>query len=151
MNTKKYIHVNLPRRSGRIVKLNDKVCTTFIASRSSRNKTHINQLPSEILLKIFSYIDISELFKNVRCVCRRWKLLALVPTLWKSIDVDNSIPSSILELWIRNSSLLNSFSAQNRNDLNFIFELVNSKIKISIEFLLLTKLLCFRFHVIVKC
>lgn len=122
---KRPIYVTLPRKSSRIIKFRSlKYQTSFQHKRSSRNKTHVNQLPSEVLLNIFSYLNTKELFCNVRCVCRRWRELAVAPILWKDIEADNSVPKEILETWIRKSSLLNSFSVKDRNDTNIILELV---------------------------
>lgn len=82
-------------------------------------------LPEEILIYIFSFLNHEELYKNVRCVCKRWYCLVSTPTLWKSITVDKHIPTEVLCKWIEHSPLLEEISFVNRNDMNTVAERVS--------------------------
>lgn len=90
-------------------------------------KTHttINDLPNEILLKILSYISQSELYYNVKRVCRRWNNIATDSALWKSIRAPEEIPTEVLVEWIKRSTLLTDLSIINRNDANLITDVAS--------------------------
>lgn len=47
---------------------------------------NINDIPSELLLHILSYVPQSDLFTNIDQVCDLWKQLAFTSCLWKHVD-----------------------------------------------------------------
>lgn len=88
------------------------------------------KLPDETLIEIFSYMTHIELYKSVRCVCRRWSLLASSSQLWKNIFVKNEIiPSQVLFKWLEHSSLLEQLVVKGREDINKITEKVSKHCK----------------------
>lgn len=69
----------------------------------TRSKAYnINQLPTEIILKIFSYLEPSELYWNARLVCSNWYKLTRYPSLWTTIKVgsEREIDTEILLIWL---------------------------------------------------
>jgi len=46
----------------------------------------INDLPDEIILKIFSYFEPEDLCLNTAKVCKRWNVLAKDVVLWKRLS-----------------------------------------------------------------
>jgi hypothetical protein len=61
--------------------------------------TSINDMPNEILLKIFSNIGPEELCLNIAEVCKKWNLLAKDTALWKtfSYSCDDDSDINIIE------------------------------------------------------
>jgi hypothetical protein len=53
-------------------------------------------LPNELLCKIFSYINIENLMKNVQFLNKRHSRLVLSPLLWKSKGLQEKIPKDLL-------------------------------------------------------
>jgi len=47
---------------------------------------NINDIPSELLLHIFSYLPQRDLFITTDQVCQYWRHLCLSPPLWKNIE-----------------------------------------------------------------
>lgn len=47
---------------------------------------HINCLPDEIILKIFSYLSARTISKTVLPVCKKWYKLGNDPVLWKKLE-----------------------------------------------------------------
>lgn len=125
--------VTLPRRSKRTRSKDSNAPskTPFVPFKRFRpGGVTIASLPSETLFNIFSYLKPSELFYNIRPVCRRWRELAMCPILWRRIEVINSnIPTSVLLQWLKSARLLKSFSATNRHDINVILESVSQNCK----------------------
>lgn len=56
---------------------------TFVSDRQTSN--YINKIPNEILLKIFSFLSVSEKFKTAQ-VCRKWNKLIYDPSNWNCLD-----------------------------------------------------------------
>lgn len=126
------VHVCLPRRTKRHAKFTSKESYwNFIKRKPSKSCTHIDSLPDEVLLKVFSHFDTKELYCVIRAVCRRWRVLAMSPILWKEIEVKNEVPTSTLTFWIRTSPLLKHFSVQDRNDTDIIIEQVKYQWKLN--------------------
>ncbi|CAG9765395.1 unnamed protein product [Ceutorhynchus assimilis] len=82
-------------------------------------------LPNEIMIKIFSLLPHEDLFRNIRCVNKRWYNLTKAPTLWRIISADRKVPSSILRKWIRHSPLLKEISFFNRDDMDVLIEYIS--------------------------
>lgn len=81
---------------------------------------YTNLVPNEIWVYIFSYISQEELYKTLRSVSKRWRLLVSSSVLWTKITADSSIPSSILCTWIERSPLLKQLRLKGRSDLNLL-------------------------------
>ncbi|KAK9508837.1 hypothetical protein O3M35_006298 [Rhynocoris fuscipes] len=56
------------------------------SKRSTRTISHIERLTDDALLKVFQWLDSSELVVCAR-VCRRWETLAWDPSLWTSLTL----------------------------------------------------------------
>lgn len=62
------------------------------------SKCWINDLPEEIILKIFSYLSLGSLIHTIPQVCKRWEVLALDWSLWKSVEnvtIKNMVISTV--------------------------------------------------------
>lgn len=90
--------------------------------KRSSNVSYIQALPNEILLHIFSYLNIHDLYYNVRLVCRRWHHLSMLSSSWKRISVGNNISRHVLNNWIRFSPVIRHIQISDRTDVNFILE-----------------------------
>lgn len=53
----------------------------------SPEQSHINQLPSSILLKVFSHLSVKERCLGASLVCKYWRDLCLDFQFWKQIDL----------------------------------------------------------------
>ncbi len=47
---------------------------------------HINCLPEEILIKIFSNLPARDIIRSVLPVCKKWYKLGYDPVLWKRLE-----------------------------------------------------------------
>ncbi|KAJ4436089.1 hypothetical protein ANN_18716 [Periplaneta americana] len=54
----------------------------------SRCNYNIDRLPNELLILIFSYLDVRELSASVALVCKLWYELAQSPVLWRRLRFD---------------------------------------------------------------
>ena len=61
---------------------------------------HFNQLPNEIILKIFQYFDISDLDHQIGKVCQRWELLS------EDASIRTSLNMKIFNKYLQESSKL---------------------------------------------
>ncbi|XP_060523825.1 uncharacterized protein LOC132700486 [Cylas formicarius] len=95
-----------------------------MCTRAKRRRLEDNslQLPDELLVLIFARLDHTELYQNVRLVCKRWFLLASTPTLWTRIAADPATPTGTVCRWIRTSRLLNQVRFRGRNDANALVD-----------------------------
>lgn len=83
---------------------------------------HTTTLPDEILVYIFSFQTLEQLYRSTRCVCKRWYVLASSPLLWKRISVENEVPSDTLCGWIERSPLLKELTLKGRSDIDLVTE-----------------------------
>lgn len=58
-----------------------------IKSSENTDTSHINQLPSSILLKVFSHLSVRERCLAASLVCKYWRDLCLDFQFWKQIDL----------------------------------------------------------------
>ncbi|XP_008201489.1 uncharacterized protein LOC103315199 isoform X1 [Tribolium castaneum] len=96
-----------------------------IERKRLRNFDYIAALPDELLLYIFSYLDVKDLYYNVRLVCRKWRRIAMLSSAWKSIMAGNEVPTHVLHNWIQSSPVIKHFRISNRNDADVILEAVS--------------------------
>ena len=61
----------------------------------------VTTLPQEMLMKIFSLLSRSDLY-NVLLVCRKWRMVAESPWLWRRMEV------VVGQIKVTNMNLLNS-------------------------------------------
>lgn len=100
--------VTLQNRSDQKI-LND-IAVTDLESKDS--KRAFNSLPSEILLKIFSFFTQRELCRYIAPVCSMWFQLAKDPTLWSVIsaadygDVRSELLIDVIVSWCKQLSSL---------------------------------------------
>lgn len=68
----------------------------------------LDELPDELVVKIFSYLTTKELCQHVARVCRKWRQISLDHSLWKILDFSSySKLSNLNLLWvIRRAPLL---------------------------------------------
>lgn len=52
---------------------------------------HVNELPDEVLLYVFSFLSVEEVCRSVAPVCRTWRDLAADPSLWTSFAFQYSV------------------------------------------------------------
>lgn len=98
---------------------------------------HAALLPDEMLLHIFSFLDVRDLYYSVRGVCKRWYRMSMLSTCWRNITVDSQVPTKVLQNWIQYSPIIRHIHMSNRNDVDIILEAMvkySSRLKsISIE------------------
>lgn len=61
------------------------------------SRCSINDLPEEIILKIFGYLSLGSLVHTVPQVCKKWEVLALDWSLWKRVEnvtIENMVIST---------------------------------------------------------
>ncbi|XP_069132139.1 F-box/LRR-repeat protein 2-like [Argopecten irradians] len=82
--------------------------------------SNFDMVPNEILLKIFSYLEVLELCRRISPVCRRWRKLAYDPSLWYLLDLNwNPRLSSVDLCWIiRRLGCIRKLQLQNRQVLS---------------------------------
>ena len=72
---------------------------SMVAEELMRRGLHINCLPEEILIKIFSNLAARDIIRSVLPVCRLWYKLGYDPVLWKSLEFsyrsEHSCPNMI--------------------------------------------------------
>lgn len=68
---------------------------TAEAGENSENKRlsgcHVNELPAEVLLHVFSFLSVEEICRSVAPVCRAWRDFAADPSLWTSLVFQKSV------------------------------------------------------------
>ena len=72
----------------------------FFAGERS-NTMDINDIPPEVLTKIFSYLPQLDLLKTINTVCQYWNEVAFSCSLWKTIDVTYSTDNE-LDIYLQN-------------------------------------------------
>ena len=91
---------------------------SMVAEELMRRGLHINCLPEEILIKIFSNLAARDIIRSVLPVCRLWYKLGYDPVLWKSLEFsyrsEHSCPNMIRTVTQRYDELnaLESFIQQ---------------------------------------
>lgn len=82
----------------------------MVAEELMRRGLHINCLPEEILIKIFSNLAARDIIRSVLPVCRLWYKLGYDPVLWKSLEFsyrsEHSCPNmirTVTQRWDRRS------------------------------------------------
>lgn len=99
--------------------------------------TQISDLPEEILLHIFSFLNVRDLYSNVRLVCLKWQRLSKVASSWKTVTVGSKLPTQELHNWIQFSPNIRHLKINNRLDTDLILEAVSKHLSnlesISIE------------------
>ena len=94
---------------------------------------NINDIPSELLLHIFSYLPQGDLFITIDKVCKYWRHLCLSPPLWKNIDYSTTygelsnayehllqINSYVRKFTINPSSMIKLFKSRRKIKLQFL-------------------------------
>jgi hypothetical protein len=61
----------------------------------------INDLPSEVLTKIFSYLPQLDLLTTINTVCHHWNKAAFSRSLWKTININYSTDDK-LDIYLQN-------------------------------------------------
>ncbi|RZF42603.1 hypothetical protein LSTR_LSTR001398 [Laodelphax striatellus] len=87
----------------------------------------INELPEELLLKIFSQLDILDISLNVVNVCHQWRQLAMNESLWRKLKFvcTNSMESYRIGAYLQRMPLLQRVQLQWRTDVDVIMSIVS--------------------------
>ncbi len=64
---------------------------TLMVPASQSISASIDNLPDEILLKIFSYVNFAEIFKGAAQVSKKWNTLVYDKSNWKRLNFSNWI------------------------------------------------------------
>ncbi|KAL5288966.1 FBXL7 family protein [Megaselia abdita] len=100
--------------------------TLILKERKAACNLKINDLPDDLLLYIFKYIDNSSEILQLGRVCRRWYILSWHPILWNTIKLkgdvetdfalklifDNVNTDYIQQICVTNNSQLTSYGAE---------------------------------------
>lgn len=96
-----------------------------VKTKRFRTFSYIEALPNEILLQIFSYLSVNDLYYNVRRVCSRWQQLSMLSPSWRRVSAGNNIPTEDLHNWIQFSPVIRHIQISDRTDADFILEAVS--------------------------
>ncbi|XP_018329211.1 uncharacterized protein LOC108739697 [Agrilus planipennis] len=87
---------------------------------SPSNTLHFSDIPDEVMVKIFSYFSIFELYYTIRLVCERWHGLAMDYKLWKVISIPDDTPFDDVRLWLKSALKLKYLTIYYRTDIEKI-------------------------------
>lgn len=82
-------------------------------------------LPDEMLLHIFSFLTVEDLYFNIRHVCQRWCRLSKVASSWKTLVADDKFSSHVLLDCIKFSPVIKHIQICNRYDADIILNAVS--------------------------
>lgn len=97
--------------------------------KRSRNISNLVSLPKEILLYIFSYLSIEDLFFSVRSVCQRFYQTAKFAASWQDVIAENKLSTSNLVGMFKFSPIIKNISISNRNDADQILCAISKNLK----------------------
>ncbi|KAG0718073.1 F-box/LRR-repeat protein 2 [Chionoecetes opilio] len=88
------------------------------AAEETSTQCHINSVPREILLYIFSFLSVQELGRSVGPVCVAWRFLARDPTLWTRLvfSFQNRVDGECVKELLASAPLLLTLELQSRED-----------------------------------
>lgn len=87
--------------------------------------TTISYLPDELLLLIFSYLNVPELHSIVIPVCRKWAQVASTSCLWHTVKVGPDVPTETVIKWLETAGYkLKTLKIKRRNDAEEILKKV---------------------------
>lgn len=86
----------------------------------------IEDLPVEIIIKIFSYLSLEDLYKNVRFVNYNWWCTASSPCLWTIIKAGPDISTNMLSNWLDMAPRLKTLVIDFRVDAGVILSKVSA-------------------------
>ena len=75
-------------------------------SEINSESTSLNDLPDEIVLKIFSHFGPKDLCYSIAKVCERWNVLAKDVVLWKKLSYKCDCSSDSHIIQVRRTALL---------------------------------------------
>nr|CAD7402294.1 unnamed protein product [Timema cristinae] len=86
----------------------------------------VNHLPNEMLLKIFSLLDIEDICYSTRYVCKRWNVISNDETLWKNFEFvcTKNMTLGYIYKMLRSARLLRAVVLQWRLDTAGILEVL---------------------------
>ncbi|XP_054270784.1 F-box/LRR-repeat protein 2-like isoform X1 [Macrosteles quadrilineatus] len=82
----------------------------------------VNSLPNEILLEVFSYLDVYDISISVMYVCKRWNIVARDSMLWNNLvfKVDGTMSPSKFKGIVHHLKFLKHVTLRSRKDTNDI-------------------------------
>ncbi|KAF2893124.1 hypothetical protein ILUMI_13051 [Ignelater luminosus] len=92
-------------------------------------KSHINNLPDEVLVKVFELLPKRDILSSVTLVCTRWNNLSKDRVIWDSIYVNETASMQDVYDWIAVAPKLKYFTAENRNDADRILVRLSKQCK----------------------
>jgi hypothetical protein len=98
--------------------------TTYPERNLHDSQVDITDLPSELMLEIFSGLSVRDLCQCVAPVCKEWSILARHPSLWKELSFGKGISKSNVLKILRESPLLRKLSLKGRRDTDAILRRV---------------------------
>ena len=78
----------------------------------------INELPPEILDKIFCFLNLEELCRTISLVCKKWYQLVQNPIHWKIINPKNMLSVEQLDVLIMKAPLLVDIDLSNQKEIS---------------------------------
>ncbi|PNF42502.1 hypothetical protein B7P43_G08758 [Cryptotermes secundus] len=93
--------------------------------KSGSSQINITDLPPELLLEIFSWLGVRDLYERVPLVCKKWDILARHPSLWMELSFRyKDIPTSLACKLLHRSPLLRRLILKRRRDSDAILRQV---------------------------
>jgi hypothetical protein len=89
------------------------------------SQINIKNLPPELLLEIFSWLGVRDLYEHVPLVCKKFDILARHPSLWMELSFrEKSVPTSLACKLLHRSPLLRRLILKDRLDSDAILRQV---------------------------
>lgn len=77
----------------------------------------IDSLPNEILLHVFTFLNVYDLNERVIPVCKKWSTVAKTSTLWHTIKAGPEVPTATVIKWLEIAGRnLKTLKIKRRND-----------------------------------
>ena len=83
----------------------------------------INNIPPEVLTKIFSYLPQLDLLTTINTVCRSWNEVAFSSSLWKTINIENC-KDDMLDIYIENIAHYREFVQNLMIDSSYLMKFI---------------------------
>jgi hypothetical protein len=88
------------------------------------SQTNITDLPLELMLQIFSLLSLRDLCQCVAPVCKKWSILARIPSLRKELSFGKDVSISHVRRFLQESPLLRRLGLKDRRDTDAILRRV---------------------------
>lgn len=94
------------------------MCISLLQLKKMASGKQLDDLPNEVLLKIFTYLNIEELVVSTQNVCMRWREVSRDNKLWKDavFNPRKEITDKEVAKYLENMPALRSYSATRRSE-----------------------------------